>query len=1085
MATRSGGWTSYSGSGNRMRLESQIDQSPSSVGSGTSSVSLRLRIWVRVRYTAFDSSNTFKVSGSWPSRNTSVSISLGSHGQRALLYDETITVSTSYAGSVSRSFSSTLSGINAAPGTASLSWSYSVGRRPYSSPNAPTGVSASRSSDSRVNVSWSRNATTARPYTYQRVQKSTYTGTEWGNWGTSGKLSSGATSYTSTSIAPNNAYRFRVIAYNSAGSGTSSVSGTIRTTPAAPTSVRAKKLSGGDIRVSWSREHPFGSTHYLVEGRAGSGSWTQLGTASGESFTHVDPDPSSPWSYRVRARVTAPQTLTGPYSAASNTVQLLAAPNAPTLLSPSGTLDRDEDIPFTWQHNSVDTTDQTAYEFRLRSVGGSWSVVSDTTGEESAVTPALGVSGDFEWQVRTKGEYPSYSPWSPVSSFSLAAEPTVAINEPVDPLPVSRATLVVGYANDDGSPQARVRAELLHDGSVLESLSWTGTGDTGEFRARLDDATEYTVRARVQAGSGLWSDWDQVTFTTDFPIPVAYVPEGEWDRETGAVSLFGVPVEVTDVYEWTGAPNDSTSTRTIDDGETTTVITNTFTNPNMTGSGDVVVWENLVLNPRLEDDSTNWYSSPGSGGTASISRVGDYLPFFQPHQITHFARQVYSVAPQPGGVSLLMTHTASGVTPGETLHVSAYTRPHQTAEMVLYVGWYAGGSWHSNGEVGSRESVGAWSWARLEGEVAVPSGVDEVRVGVRRVTLPGVGSAFDVTCVLAGSPGPFFDETHSPDPDLRAESRPGGGAQLVGQQVAGLTPTGGVAIVSNQWGKRGGTSGRLLNTTGDPMSATITGGSAAGKAVVWQENVDQPVTLADPSVLPGPATLGESTRYDLLSLFPVEYDGTPFSGSTPSRVDADTVTYQRRDPGGEWVTIAESVDPATSITDPTPALGDVEYRAITETLLPSANTGEPVVVGWVHSGSGDPIYVNGGAGFGQVCTARGNTITDDPDIFETGHYFEGRRLPVAFFDPVSESNSISFTGNILSDDVSTRGEWVDLLRTRDIVCYRDCQGRKLFGRLRVGFSTQNGYTTLNLGVEERDHDETLSATVGDGGGVEE
>ena len=64
-------------------------------------------------------------------------------------------------------------------------------------------------------------------------------------------------------------------------------------------------------------------------------------------------------------------TLYSAYSAYSNTVQLLSAPNPPTGLTPNGPVRPvDEPVLFQWTHNPVDSSSQTAYELRHRVPGG-------------------------------------------------------------------------------------------------------------------------------------------------------------------------------------------------------------------------------------------------------------------------------------------------------------------------------------------------------------------------------------------------------------------------------------------------------------------------------------------------------------------------------------------------------------------------------------------------------------------------------------------------------------------------------------------------------------------------------------------
>lgn len=531
-----GKWSPTTGGNNRGRLTWQIDQSPVSVGAGTASVTLKLRVWYESRFSVVDSSNAYTISGAWTGSG-SKSVSHGASGGTTLLYDDTISVPTSTAGTVKRSFTAAFSGINATPSIPSVSGSHTVAKRPVNPPSAATDVTPTRSSDTKYTISWTPGAGAAS----QRVERRTFGAAGWGAWqSVSGSLGAGVSSWTDTGTKANHAYAWRVITTNAGGSTPSSDSPTVRTTPAAPTNVSAYKNAGGDIFLTFNATQPYGeSVTFLVEGRKGSGAWEALGTSTSETFLHESPDPAAAWSYRVATKVALPVALTSAWSATSNTVALLGKPNPPTITGPSGALDRDAPITFTWLHNPVDTTAQVGYQLRYRVNGSSWTTLVGAD-DLTRTLGALGISGTLEWQVRTNGAHPDWSDWSAIASVTLAARPTVAINTPDgSDLPQSRVDLLIGYFQSDGSAQSRVQAELVRDGRVVETLNWSGTGDTGSFATALENATEYTVRVRVQAGNGLWSDWDSVTFTTDFPSPVPFEVGAEWDRESGAVIVSG------------------------------------------------------------------------------------------------------------------------------------------------------------------------------------------------------------------------------------------------------------------------------------------------------------------------------------------------------------------------------------------------------------------------------------------------------------------------------------------------------------------------------------------------------------------
>lgn len=106
-------------------------------------------------------------------------------------------------------------------------------------PNAPTGVSATRSSDTTIVVKWTNHPTTGA--ISNNIIEVCENDEEWVQ--ITGSASGTATSYTWSGAGANSKYQFRVISENSAGeSPASSASAVVYTTPAAPTGALAQRL---------------------------------------------------------------------------------------------------------------------------------------------------------------------------------------------------------------------------------------------------------------------------------------------------------------------------------------------------------------------------------------------------------------------------------------------------------------------------------------------------------------------------------------------------------------------------------------------------------------------------------------------------------------------------------------------------------------------------------------------------------------------------------------------------------------------------------------------------------------------------
>lgn len=540
-------------SGNGMRLGYEFSQSPSSVGTGTSSVTVTLRVYFWSRASIFESSNSYSISGDF-SASGSVSISHGNGGGTTLVRALSRTVSTSYSGTVRSDFSASINGINAISGTARVSGAHNTAKRPITSPDNHGSISVSRSSDTRQNVSWSRTNPTAasKPYQTQELRRWDIASDAYR---TIANLSGSTTSYTDSSTTGNQQYRYAIRAKNTAGSSSFVYTPYIGTKPAEPSNLKATK-SGGDIRLTWSNSgirKIDGVEVWLTQDGVDAGSRHILISGSPTSWTHPSPTPSSTWRYRVKSMI-APNgtTETGPdiysdFSSRSNVVQLLTNPAAPSKLAPSSkAMDvSDQDLVMTWQHNSIDSTEQTGYDVRYRLDGGAWVTLTDLNSPTErrtipAGTLANGVS--FEWQVRTYGEYstaPAYSPWSSTAVITTSARPAASITAPLGVINSSRATVRWTFFDSEESSQTSYRIRLEDElGSAIYTRTANGSVSSFTIPTPVADGATYTVFISVRDGDGIWSNETSQQFSVDYADPPTPTIEATWDVDLGAVAIF-------------------------------------------------------------------------------------------------------------------------------------------------------------------------------------------------------------------------------------------------------------------------------------------------------------------------------------------------------------------------------------------------------------------------------------------------------------------------------------------------------------------------------------------------------------------
>lgn len=430
-------------------------------------------------------------------------------------------------------------------GNLSVTASVTLPGRTLAAPDPPTGVTPHRLSDNRIDVLWTRTNpdSPGKPYQHQLVQRQINDG----GWATLAQVAPTHEGYSDQSPVANRKYRYRVLAINTGGEGRSAESSPFHTTPAAPTSVAAVK-SGGNITVSWSNNAvQFDAIHVQESQNGGAfADVTTVSTSSATSWVHVSPNPSVSHRYRIRARINSTGYTLFSAFAESNTVQLLAPPNAPVDLAPNGMpVDQGSALTVTWKHNPVDTTAQSQYEIGRRTSldnGVSWtSWVSQgvqTSGTQSGTIAAVNLeSGSLlQWRVRTRGEHIDWSPWS-VAQVAPSSRPAATITNPGASVVAGQTFVDWTFFDADGTPQSSARVVLYDAAGAVELETWSisGTG-TSQLVTGLQDGTSYQVGVTVRSG-GLDSVEARQSFAVAYARPPAPVLSLQFNPENAALVI--------------------------------------------------------------------------------------------------------------------------------------------------------------------------------------------------------------------------------------------------------------------------------------------------------------------------------------------------------------------------------------------------------------------------------------------------------------------------------------------------------------------------------------------------------------------
>ncbi len=168
-------------------------------------------------------------------------------------------------------------------------------------PSAPSGLSASPVSSTRVSLAWTDTSSEETGFTVQRTEAGT------GAWTNVGSVAPETTGYTDTGLQPSTAYDYRVRAESAGGvSPWSDVA--MATTPAAPTTPPAAPgaltaTAGGVERIdlSWTDNAMDSDGFELERSPVGAGTWTAVAAVQTTTYEDTGRTGGTAYDYRVRA----------------------------------------------------------------------------------------------------------------------------------------------------------------------------------------------------------------------------------------------------------------------------------------------------------------------------------------------------------------------------------------------------------------------------------------------------------------------------------------------------------------------------------------------------------------------------------------------------------------------------------------------------------------------------------------------------------------------------------------------------------------------------------------------------------------
>lgn len=433
----------------------------------------------------------------------------------------------------------------------------------YYEPNAPSGLTNTRSSDTKNVLAWTKPSTsTTEPVTAQLIERSV----DGGSWSQIASVSGTATSYNDTTTTADHSYAYRIRSQNSAGYSGYVTSGTTYNTPSAPAGVTASRLAETTVKLEIANAANT-ATALEIQRSTDGDAWEAVATIEGAPVTEATDEPGGGTFY-YRARNTRGE-LVSDWSPVSNAVVTICAPSAPTLIAPaSGVVvnKAQETIAFVHAHNPIDGSGQRAAQYRFSTDKGTTYDYIDIEGDAQKleVENTFAVNAEVTYGVRTKGAHEDWGPWSDNRVFYVYQAPSVAFAQPTDGFVVENTPIHVALQYGDASGVLANAMLLISDETRTVYTRNMGTATECDILATEwlpDSGKVYTLTVQVRSSSSLYASATR-EISVDFVLPQPAGIYIENDSETGYASIVVYVEEAADLE----APESISIWRESEDG---------------------------------------------------------------------------------------------------------------------------------------------------------------------------------------------------------------------------------------------------------------------------------------------------------------------------------------------------------------------------------------------------------------------------------------------------------------------------------------------------------------------------------------
>lgn len=512
----------------------------------------------------------------------------------------------------------TVNGYGAWAGSAEAQLWVTIPALPVYAPKPVTALTATRASDTRMNLSWTNHPDTTHPYVSILVERQV----DNGAWTQIASIGGGSASHADTTTSAGHVYRYRVRSSNSAGTSAYATSGFTYTTPPSCTACTNTRNSDTKNTVSWKHGTSVSGLYATikVERLMDSGSWSEIASVSGTSTSYVDASTSANHSYAYRIRAANAAGYSG-YAQSGTTFNSPATPTKVTAAR------KTEAIVTVTMDNSALTA--TAAEVQRRTDSTEWATVRTITSNKVTSFDDTPGGGTFYYRVRnTRGSLASA--WSEPSNkvITIIAPAAPTLQEPASGVVVPKTQQTVRFAwvhnPIDGSPQTKAEVATSVDGGVAWA-TYAATSDQAlDVATTWDINATVTWRVRTKGAHADFSPWSSTrTFRvcqvpsvtvlspavdgqviTDVPVRVSWRhddPSGEQQQATVVVKSSGGATLFSKTVQGTANALDISSDEMLPTNNSSFTITVSTTSTSSLTAQSTRTFKTAYLEPAVPD----------------------------------------------------------------------------------------------------------------------------------------------------------------------------------------------------------------------------------------------------------------------------------------------------------------------------------------------------------------------------------------------------------------------------------------------------------------------------------------------------